>query len=246
VVAAREHLASCAECRRFLESMQQLGAAIREAAPREYAPPAVRQRLLAVVSGNRAAASSWRARGGGGRTRPLVAAAAVAVLAIGALAVSRQLRRAEPDTLAVLVRDHALMRQDMRVESDDPVVVEAWLARRLDFAVLVPRLPDARLRGARLAFLDGRRGVAMEYAIADAQLSYFVVPDSAYTGDVTAAPRFTRRAGFAVLSWREPGLLHAMVGDFPRARLAVFVQACMEQARRVTALPRHPERSREG
>jgi anti-sigma factor RsiW len=237
VIDAQEHLASCAACQQFVRDMRALGDAIREAAPREQAPAEVRGRLFAAVA--RARAGLQPSPRGRGRASWLAAAVLLVALA-GALTADR-LRRDGPDAridpISAIAEDHATALGETRIASADPAEVTRWLERQVHFAMHVPVLPGARLLGARLCVTDDRRGAAVEYEVNGVAVSYFVVPDGARDAHSAKPPRFDRttRVGYHVVSWREPGLLHAMVGNLPASRLATLAEACVEQARRAVA-----------
>jgi anti-sigma factor RsiW len=116
-------------------------------------------------------------------------------------------------------------------------LVSRWVAQQLQRAVFVPTLPGAQLRGARLCVMDGRRGAVLEYDVAGVGLSYFVVPISTDTARGGVPLRFERalRGGFHLVAWREPGVLHVMVGGLPESRLATLARVCIEQAHRVAS-----------
>lgn len=238
LIAAQEHLAACDACQRFVQEMRAQADVLRTAALREAAPADVRRRLFTVVA---------RARAGvqpaGRRVVPLSwLVAAVATLAIlgGALAVDHLWRHGSVDSIAALVDDHARALGDARIASSDQAMVSRWLAERVHFAMFVPALPNARLLGARLRIEDGRRGVAVQYSVNGVPVTYFVTPDGSDglpPQGAVGAMQFQRlmRAGYHVVAWREPGLLHAMVGNISESQLASLAEACIKQARGTVA-----------
>ena len=236
VIEAQQHLEACFACQQFMRDMLALRDTTHDAAPREQAPVEVRGRLFGAIARTRAGAqpppSSSRQR-----ARWLAAAAVVLLAPAGWLTIDRVLRGADIDPITVIVDDHAKALSETHIASADPAEITGWLASQLYFAMYVPELPGARLRGARLCALDGRRGAVVEYDVEGVAVSYFVVPyEKKREGDGTRM-QFdrTRRAGYRVVSWREPGLLHAMVGNLPESRLAMFAKACVDQARRAVA-----------
>jgi anti-sigma factor RsiW len=238
VIEAQEHLAGCVACQRFAREMRALGDVVREAAPREQAPAEVRGRLFAAVARARAGLQPTPRR----RARaPWLAAAVLLVALAGALTANHLRRDGHVDLISAIAEDHARALGDTHIASADAAEVTRWLERRVHFAMHVPALPGARLLGARLCVMDGRRGAVVEYGVNGVAVSYFVVPfavpeEGAPPADAGPA-RFDRatRAGYAVVSWREPGLLHAMVGNLPESQLTTLARACVEQARRAMA-----------
>jgi anti-sigma factor RsiW len=138
---------------------------------------------------------------------------------------------APPDRFTGLAEDHMRATRGDGLVSSDSTSVSRWLAARLPFAMEVPELPGLRIRGARLCLMDGRRGGVVEYSSEGRPVSYFVVPD----GEPAERPpigelRSAVRAGYHVVTWREPGLVHALVGDLPEATLLGLARLCIQKA----------------
>jgi anti-sigma factor RsiW len=236
VIEAQQHLEACSACQQFVRQMLALGDAIHDAAPREHAPVDVRGRLFGAIA--RARTGAQQSRSHRHRRAQWLAAAVVLVVSLaGALTVNRVMRGARADPITAIAEDHAKALGQTHIASEDPAEITRWLAGQVHFAMHVPVLPEAKLRGARLCVLDGRRGAVVEYEVDGVAVSYFVVPDEAEPAGHGVTARFdgTKRAGYHVVSWREPGLLHAMVGNLPESRLATLAKACVEQAQRTVA-----------
>ena len=229
VIDAQRHLVTCAACQRFLTEVRGVGEVIHELAPREQAPAEVRERLFATLARARAGMQPHRrshARYG------LLLAGAVLVVILGATLLGHRLTRQHAvDTIAALAEEHARGFGETRIVSADPSKVEAWLSGQVHFGVRVPSLPGASLRGARISVFDGRRGAVMEYDVAGTPMSYFVIPNEPEVPVARESMRFDHaaRAGYQVVSWREPGLLHAMVGTLSPSQLLTLAKACVEQ-----------------
>jgi anti-sigma factor RsiW len=235
VIEAQQHLEACAACQQFVREMLALGDAINDAAVREPAPLDVRGRLFSAIARARTGAQPAPRRHV--RAQWLAAAVVLLVGLAGAITADRLLRDTPADPITAIAEDHAKALGEMHIASGDPAEITRWLAGQVHFAMHVPVFPDAKLRGARLCVMNGRRGAVVEYEVDGVVVSYFVVPDEAKLAGGGTPTRFdgTRRAGYHVVAWREPGLLHAMVGNLPESRLATFAKACVEQARRTVA-----------
>ena len=88
-----------------------------------------------------------------------------------------------------------------------------------------------------MALVDGRRSAVIEYQVQGATVSYFVIPQAS-GGTNPAGPirlEMTSRAGYRLVAWQEPGLLHAMVGDLSPTQLTQLAQACIRQMGGVVA-----------
>jgi anti-sigma factor RsiW len=236
MIEAHQHLEACAACQQFLREMRTFGDAIHDAAPREQAPAEVRTRLFTAIA--RARAGAHGPPSGRHRRAQWLGVAVVLLIGLaGSLTVDRVLRGRHADAITAIVEDHARALGERHIASGDRTEITRWLAGQVHFAVYVPVLPGAKLRGARLCVLDGRRGAVVEYDVDGVAVSYFVVPyGTERPGDGTQE-RFdgTRRAGYHIVAWREPGLLHAMVGNLAESRLATFAKTCVAQARRTVA-----------
>jgi anti-sigma factor RsiW len=77
----------------------------------------------------------------------------------------------------------------------------------------------------------------LEYDVDGTAMSYFVIPNEPRSPDARSPMRFdqTVRAGYQVVSWRDAGLLHAMVGILSPSQLVTLAKACVEQAGRAVA-----------
>jgi len=241
LIDAQEHLAQCAACQRFVQEMRAQGNRLRGAPLRVAAPADVRRRLFSAVAQARAGMQppprrlvplSW-----------LVAVVALLALLGGTLALDHVMRHGSIDPIAALAEDHARTLGDAQITSSDSAEVRRWLAGQVHFAMIVPALPNGRLLGARLRVTDGRRGAAVRYEVNGVAVTYFVVPrGSDALEPAPAVPPFERftRAGYHVVAWREPGLLHAMVGSLSDSQLAALAEACIKQARGSVAGVRSP------
>jgi anti-sigma factor RsiW len=232
VIDAQEHFAACAACQGFIAEMRAVGDAVRESASREQAPAEVRDRLFAALAHARAGTPPGRRRHAG---QWLLLAAAVLLVMVGTTLLAGRLTRQPPaDAIAALAEDHARAVGEAHLASTDPSKVKEWLARHVHFGMQVPVLPGASLRGARISAFDGRPSAVLEYDVNGTAMSYFVIPNEPRSSDARRAMRFdqTARAGYQVVSWREPGLLHAMVGNLSPSQLVALAKACVEQVER--------------
>ncbi len=234
--AAQRHLAECAACQRFEADLRRLAAQIRDHAPRESAPLEVRERLFARLAAARAGGiRATRSR------RRVAAGAALLLLVIWMATADWYAHRAKgTQPLVALADDHMRAVGGEGVLSSDTLVVSRWLRARLPFPVAIPLMPGLELRGARLWVTDARRGAVVEYrAPAGEAVSYYVVPVPDGRSLVPAgAVRRASRAGYHVVAWSEPGLLHALVASLPESRLVELARLCMREMRIAAAQPR--------
>ena len=234
VIEAQEHVEGCASCAEFFEEMRRLSDGIRHSVPRTVAPLEVRDRLFKAISRARTQT--------GPRFRPnapLVAAGAataILLLIFGIRAFSGANPPAPRSLIPVLAEEHVRALGEAGIRSSAPSEISRWLNGRLSFAVQVPVFSEAALRGARVLELEKRRGVLIEYALGDDLISYFVVAGYP-TVRTPSAPSLEETVwdGYHVVSWTEPGLLHAFVGNVSKSKLRVLARKCIEQAGRTMA-----------
>jgi anti-sigma factor RsiW len=227
IEAAEQHVTTCDECRLFLEEMRRLARLTHDFAARPQAPREVRDRLFKAVARARTGTT-----GSSTSSTPRWAAfALIAMLLIGVAAEWGRRAHLRPDPIAGLVDDHMRATRGDGLVSGDSILVSRWLAERLPFAMDVPDLPSLTLRGARLCLRDGERGGVVEYSADGGSVSYFVVPDwhSPASPPVVGELHRAKREGYHIVSWREPGLVHALVGDLGEARLVELARLCMSK-----------------
>ncbi|MPZ21241.1 MAG: hypothetical protein GEV06_25590 [Luteitalea sp.] len=109
--------------------------------------------------------------------------------------------------------------------------MQQWLSGRVPFAVHIPVMPDAAFEGARLCYLDGRRGVVLRYQVDGDEVSYYVMLAGPSYAPPPAPERFLRGAesGYQVVAWHDAGLTHALVGKLPEARLLQLARFCVDR-----------------
>lgn len=220
------HLAGCESCARLVDREVAFQAACRQRLLPERAPEHVRARVarlvLDLVAGQpvRRRRSGWR--------RALVAAAAVALVAVGAggALLGESLLRARAglsDLAEAAVDQHQKLTRDILpadIRDVTPKEAEEWFRKRLAFNVSIPELPNDRLTflGGRISHLGQVEAAALAYRVDGSDVSLFVMPGEAYrTLGLTRMPRFkllTRR-GYDVIVWQSPalGVGYALVSE---------------------------------
>jgi anti-sigma factor RsiW len=209
--------------------MRRLSDDVRRSVPPTVAPLEVRDRLFKAISRARTQPGS--------PSRPnaaLIAAAtsaAILLLIFGIRSLSRDNPSPQRPLIPVLAEEHARALGEGGIRSSDPAVISRWLNGRLSFAIHVPVFSEASLRGARVLDVEKRRGVLIEYALGNDLISYFVVADYLAV-PMTPVPSLEETVwdGYHVVSWIEPGLLHAFVGNVSDSKLRILARKCIEQA----------------
>ena len=216
---AAAHLASCADCGRWLEGERALTDLLEARLPQHPAPLALKRRLAETWGA--AAAPAPRPR-----RWPVAALAAAAVAVAIALWLVRPgdgralAREAVADHLRILASSHPL-----DVESGGIHQVKPWFAGRLDFAPALAYAgdDDFPLAGGALALLDERKAATFVFHRRLHVISLFVIDvggDGAGAGWPAAnrdlggvAATETSVRGYHVLLWRSGGQGYALVSD---------------------------------
>ena len=238
VVEARQHTDSCVACQCFMRDMAALAAlAARSAStPQERAPDDFRERLFAAAAAaSRGERAPWRWQRVIG---PIVAAAVLVVAGIVGMTVRYEgTSRSPADPLTLLATEHQESLGESPLVSSDMAEVARWLERRVDFPVFIPELPQARLRGARVSMLDGRRGAVLRYDVTGVTMSYFIMPLSPESVRRDEPVVFVHASvgGVHIVTWHEDGLLHAMVGTSSATRLEQLARHCVDQMKLMVA-----------
>ncbi len=229
VIEAQGHVAGCTSCTQFFDEMRRLSDGLRRSSVRTVAPLDVRNRLFKAISLARTRKTS--------RYRPTVGLIAIGSIAAIVLLIAgiREFSGSElsdaPSLIPALAEEHARALGEPGIRSSDPTEISRWLQGRLSFAIRVPVFAEASLRGARVVELGKMRGVLVEYAMDDDAISYFVVAASpALRPPPRPGLQKTVWEGYHVVSWAEPGLLHAFVGNVSELALTLLARKCIEQA----------------
>lgn len=224
---AHDHLEGCETCQAFLRNMATLRHQVRQAARPVAAPIEVRNRLYDSIARARTATPPPRVRW----LHWPAAAAAVAVLAAAGSWAVLDGSLSGDDPFADLAYGHSLALGGDGIVSADPDSVSSWLSSRVPFAARVPLFPNAKLEGAHLCMSQCRQGVVMEYQVGTGMVSYFVMPADVTEDEITPPDQLDTavRSGYRIASWREPGLLHVMVGNLPAAVITDLAVRCRRQ-----------------
>jgi anti-sigma factor (TIGR02949 family) len=214
--AVREHVSTCAACRRQLAEREALARLVR-GAPYYSAPDRLRARVLAQSK-----------RSVSVRRISMWAAAAVLVLAVGAGITLLRPASSNGDAIANEVVDshvRSLMANHLfDVESTDRHTVKPWFLGKLDFSPPVVDLADVGfpLVGGRLDYVDGRPVAALVYQRQKHTINVFVAPDG---GGPSSRGLILTVRGFNVRHWNHGGMSFWAVSDLNGGELAEFAGA---------------------
>ncbi len=228
-VAIEAHIADCAGCRAEHEHILALRGALAEVEARYVAPPALAQRIEAML-GQDAAAQAPVAppRRANALARHVLDArwwtGAVAGLAAG-LAIMVWAPREAPATADdAIVSSHLralLPGHELDVAASDRHTVRPWFAGRIDFAPPAPDLSAEGfpLAGGRLDFVEDRKVAALVY-----QRRLHVINVFVSKADPRAKPASedAKKDGYNIVRWRSGDLDFTAVSDLNSKELGQF------------------------
>ena len=212
----REHVRSCAACRRQLAERETLARLVRSA-PYYSVPERVRARVLAQSTRSQSVRRifTW-------------AAAAVLVLSVGAGVTLWRPATSRGNVIAdEVVSDHvrSLMANHLfDVQSTDLHTVKPWFLGKLDFSPPVVDLASIGfpLVGGRLDYFGGRPVAALVYQRQKHTINVFISPE----GDDPSARDFGLAVrGFNLRHWIHNGMSFWAVSDLNSAELGEFASA---------------------
>jgi len=214
--AVREHVRTCAACRRQLAQRETLSRLVR-GAPYYSAPDRLRAQVLAQS-----------ARSTSVRRVFTWAAAAMLVLSVGAGTTLWRSASSRADAIADdVVNSHvrSLMANHLfDVQSTDLHTVKPWFLGKLDFSPLVVDLASNGfpLVGGRLDYVGGRPVAALVYQRQKHTINVFVSPAGA---DPSGQDLVLTVRGFNVRHWIHDGMSFWAVSDLNSAELGGFASA---------------------
>ena len=211
--AVREHVRTCAACRRQLAERETLARLVR-GAPHYSAPDRLRARVLAQSTRSQSVRRFFT-----------LAAAAVLVLSVGAGVTLWRPATSRGNVIAdEVVSDHvrSLMANHLfDVQSTDLHTVKPWFLGKLDFSPPVVDLASIGfpLVGGRLDYVGGRPVAALVYQRQKHTINVFVSPegDDPSTRDLVLTVR-----GFNLRHWKLNGMSFWAVSDLNGAELGEF------------------------
>jgi len=223
-LALEGHVDRCEACAARLVRVRVLKDALR-AVPSFRAPEALAAHVRATVAAAppRHAPAMWTRRR---RWQPwLAAAASLAVVSLGLMAVVRQRASlADAATTEAVIEGHvrSLMAGHLTdVASTDRHTVKPWFAGRVDFSPTVVDLASDGfpLIGGRLDYINHHAAAALVYKRREHAINVFAWPQA------SGAPSHVTRSdarGYHVISWTRGGVVVWIVSDLALAELEQF------------------------
>jgi len=210
------HLAACPDCARQVNLESMFRDTVRaKASPRRPSGPKASSGLKRRL---RAALHHEQQRHAQRQILRAGAVAAVALAAGGTYALWR------PPVRHLYVEDAALRHAralPMEIRDGSPEHLEAWFGDKLDHRVLVPRLANATVTGARLSNVKDRPAAYIRYEAATARspsprgIGLFVFGDAGGELDAPAYPLIDleQHRGYNVAIWRSGEIVYQLISD---------------------------------
>jgi anti-sigma factor RsiW len=218
-----QHLQTCHACQAEVAAHRRLQGLLRTTLPEDEVPerlwPAIHQRLVQEA---RATAPQPARRP---RHRLWLSLGSLAALLLVALAMRLWLT----PTVSIMVQevvDSQIRTRLMGVPYTQvpatPDAIRRWFDDKVDFAVLVPTLPQARYAflGARLNYFLNRRVAEMAYASDGHVLSFVMFADTGMTLSTMSPVRVGSRTvyvqtykGYTTVLWQDGTLFCGLVSD---------------------------------
>lgn len=228
ITAAEHHVTGCQNCQRFLGYNEQFGQFLQKTFGGIVTHPTVRESLLERLA--RAQKGRYLSWPKGWMGRAAVVALCLFGSALFYVNVVQQHDEVSHPLVSLLIEDHVefqLRDHPLDVQTSDKAQLEQWFARRVDFAVNVPQVQGAALRGGRLCYLLGKRAALICYEKGGIMLSAYILDgegvDFEAMGRVVTANN--RRIclgsgkGFHAALWKSNGLVYALVSNLRPAEL---------------------------
>ena len=211
------HLQVCGgECRTRLDELQGLKGAVRVSATAPAASDDLSDRLVA-------AARTRRRR----RRSQLGALAGATVVGLVAVAVVLPVLR-ERRALAELIGDHldiTVKREEaFDVVGAEPGPLERWFEGKISFPLHIPRVPAARLVGARLCNIAGRQIPLASYELGTERVSMFVDRGGRRPRAMVCEEQVQ---GFTVCRRTVDGFEYLFVSDLPAGQAGSIMTAAL-------------------
>jgi anti-sigma factor RsiW len=229
-LAIERHLAACPACQAIFARQAALQSGVRAHAQYHRAPPAMANRIRAMINTQAAGAPAAPARRWP-RLRqwlPLGAAVAAAAIVSWTAAIQYASVSADERIAEQVITGHArsmVTAHLVDVPSSDRHTVKPWLSGKLDFSPTVVDLTDAGfpLAGGRLDYLDNRPVAVLVYRYRQHVIDLFIWPEQDGRGD--ASSKLVSSKGYNVLRWREGGMAFWAISDVDAGEMKAFAKA---------------------
>ena len=114
------------------------------------------------------------------------------------------------------------------LQTNEPTALRTWLEARVSHDLDVPAIPNAELKGGRLAYVAGIRGAAIEYTLNDVPVTYVMIPQDVikmFAEEGASVVTWSAR-GQRIVMWIQGGDTRALIAQIPRSELLEIAEHC--------------------
>jgi mycothiol system anti-sigma-R factor len=244
--AAKEHLFTCSECRRFFESEKEIKDLVFEKAPRRKTPLYLKERIFRRIGELERPSYFARIRSllfAPGWNKTFVAIASLSLLFVGLVYLVLYINQDKKSHLIAdeIISQHVnyLDRQNLvDITSSNPRELELWFKDKVSFLVKAPNFDSASLIGGRLCSIFQKPVAVLVYKNQSQVLSLFVIDkpnlDISSMDMVDIDGKKLCRGygkGVNLVLWKDRGLVYALVSgmrEMELLRLASISASNME------------------
>jgi anti-sigma factor RsiW len=223
---AYTHYASCVGCRRYFGFQDRLAHRLHQLPGPGQTPPTLRARVHEALAHEDTRVRRRRVRlfAGGGS---MLAVAAATIFALAVLPGS-----ARQVVLPLAQEARIGLAKPAAITSSDTAALREWLDAEVGYAVEIPAISEAELKGAAVTEVDGVRGAAVVYEYHGMPLTYFDLPsDRAFTTLVRdGSLRSAAADGYELAIWTQQGGTRAVAAPMPRREVVKVANECREKA----------------
>jgi len=206
-----QHVGQCAECRAYLQNLEQTRVALRGGLTNFRTPPALRAQLARAIDQESGAGSAKSSRkpfwagAFGGASATAVAAILAFMIWVPPLGSSPLVDDLVSAHLRSLMPDHLI-----DVVSTDKHTVKPWFAGHTDVSPVVGDFGQQgyRLTGGRADYVDRQRAAVIIY-----QHGAHVINVFSWAPGQRSLPRNASRNGYQLIFWRSGDLDYCAVSD---------------------------------
>ena len=218
-----DHLRTCPTCQQEVAAYRRLQALLRTALPEEEVPArlwtSIHHRLVQESPATGAPSAGRQ------RRRLWMCLGTLAALLLVTVAVRLWLTPAIPAVVHEMVDSQIrarLMGLQYHHLPEDPETIKRWFDDKVEFAVLVPTLPQERYTflGTRLNYFLDRRVAEMAYASGSHILSFVMFSDKGITLSALPTRRLGSRTvyvqtykGYTTVFWQDGAVFCGLVSD---------------------------------
>jgi len=202
------HLRSCPACSAEALARQRLKSQTRLAGQR-FVPSAEFEKKMMARTAPKRTTWNW--------LRPLVAAAAAAILFVAVFTVWKQ-RSAGQELASQLVDQHVAAlasANPVDVVSNDSHNVKPWFQGKVPFSVEMPDVEGSQftLVGGKISYVQQNPAAQLIFAVRQHRISVFVLRETRETAALGEQTTPSKRLGFNTQSWTEDGIRYFAISD---------------------------------